>query len=289
MNPAIRDTLQLLRLPFSLLLLPIFLLALSQAPAVEARHALAAALILHLLVYPASNGYNSWIDRDTTPIGGLEAPPMPPKLLLWVTLAMDSLALLWAYFLHPAFAVATGVYILASRAYSWPGIRLKKYPIGGFLTVFVVQGFWTYLTAMLGVVPPGYWPDLLMPQQLGLALGAACLIGGVYPLTQIYQHGADAMRGDRSLSLILGYRGTFVFSGALFALGGLLFMGNLPRLQFLLFVLCLAPVLVYFMGWARQVWADIGAANFEYTMRMNFLAAICLNLCFGLFCLGRLG
>jgi hypothetical protein len=31
-------------------------------------------IILHLLVYPASNGYNSYMDRDETPIGGLKNP-----------------------------------------------------------------------------------------------------------------------------------------------------------------------------------------------------------------------
>jgi 1,4-dihydroxy-2-naphthoate octaprenyltransferase len=35
--------------------------------------------ILHVLVYPSSNGYNSYMDRDETPIGGLAKPLQTKK------------------------------------------------------------------------------------------------------------------------------------------------------------------------------------------------------------------
>lgn len=278
----LRDTVRLLRLPFSFLLLPIFLLALSQAPVVANHQIFWVALILHGLVYPASNGYNSWIDRDTTPIGGLKSPPPPPRLLFWTTLGLDALALLLSWHIHGYFAAGILLYILASRAYSWDKTRLKQYPIAGFLTIFVFQGLLTYFTALVGLVPSEHWPEIQTWHQAGLAVAAACLIGGVYPLTQIYQHQADALRGDLTLSQWLGYRGTFIFAGSLFALSGGLLGYGLPPKQFILFCLFLSPVLAYFGYWAAQVWRDIQAANFEHTMRLNLLAAVCLNLCFGL-------
>lgn len=288
MYAALRDTLRLLRLPFSFLLLPIFLLALSQAPEVTPEKAVGVALILHGLVYPASNGYNSWVDRDTSPIGGLRAPPPPPLLLLWLTALLDLAALGLAWLIQPAFALGVLIYILASRAYSWQGLRLKKYPLGGFLTIFVFQGLLTYTMVLLGVVPPTYWPQLLSLRQGGLALAAASLIGGIYPLTQIYQHQADAARGDRTLSQLLGYRGSFFFASSLFTLAGILLAVCLPALQFGLLALSLSPVLGYFIYWARRVWRDEREASFEHTMRLNLIAACCLNGCFAIFCLGRL-
>lgn len=283
----LRDTLSLLRLPFSLLLLPVFLLAVSQAPAVAVPQGVAVALILHLLVYPSSNGYNSWVDRDTGPIGGLEAPPPPPRLLWWTALVMDALALALSLAVEPWFGLGVGVYVLASRAYSWEGIRLKKYPVLGFLTVFVFQGCFTYVNTLLGAVPRPHWPALLEPRHLALALAAGCLIGGVYPLTQVYQHQEDAAHGDRSLSMLLGIRGTFLFAALLFTLGGVLLSFGLPWRAFGAFVLLLSPVTFTLLDWARRVWRDPAEANFKRTMRLNVVAALCMNLCFGGLCVAR--
>lgn len=115
------NTLILLRLPFSAFLLPVFLLAWSQAEAAPPERAVSLALIWHLLVYPASNGYNSWIDRDTEAIGGLAAPPPPPAQLPWVCGLLDLVAVGWAFFLGREVGLGVLGFILASRAYSAPG------------------------------------------------------------------------------------------------------------------------------------------------------------------------
>lgn len=282
---TMRDTLTLLRIPFSFLLLPVFLLALSQAPALDGTRVLAVFAILHLLVYPASNGYNSYIDRDTGPIGGLEAPPLPTRRLFWITLGLDGLAAVASLWVGGGFFAGVLGYVLASRAYSSPRIRLKKYPWAGFGTIFVFQGAWTLLTVLLGIVPAAQQALIWQPRLLLLALAASCLVGGVYPLTQVYQHASDAANGDRTLSAWLGYRGTFAFAAAVIGLGQLLLMLSLPLWQYGLLLLSLLPVGLYFASWARAVWRDPQRADFRGTMRMNWLAAGCLNLCFGGLCL----
>ncbi len=80
------------------------------------------------------------MDRDEGSIGGLKEPLPPTRQLLWVSLFMDLLALILGFFISIYFVIATAVYILASRAYSARSIRLKKYPIGGYLTVIICQG-----------------------------------------------------------------------------------------------------------------------------------------------------
>src|SRR3978361_2024601 len=98
------STLYLLRLHFSFLLMPVYWIALGQV--VDNRswsRALLIFLLLHVLVYPASNGYNSLMDKDTTPIGGVRDPLQPTQQLFWVTLAMDILALLLGLFISPYF------------------------------------------------------------------------------------------------------------------------------------------------------------------------------------------
>lgn len=278
----LKDSLILLRLPFSLLLLPVYLFALTQASEIRWPQALAIFVILHLLFYPASNGYNCLIDRDTEAIGGLEKPPPPPALLGPLTLAMDLTGLAWAWWVGAAFALSIGSAVLASRAYSAPWPRLKRYPILSFLTIFVFQGAVTFMAVLLGVMPPERYPELgHLPYPL-LALSAACLVGAAYPLSQIYQHESDAKRGDLTLSRLLGLRGTLLFSGGLFALGTVLLGCFLPPHSLLLLLLCTSPAPLYFLYWSRQVWRDPRAANFQHTMRMNGISALSLSLAFAL-------
>ena len=40
------------------------------------------------------------------------------------------------------------------------------------------------------------------------------------------------------------------------------------------------PVLVYFFWWVRKVWQNEAMADFQHTMKMNWLASACTNLGF---------
>src|SRR5215467_9560641 len=122
-----RSTIQLLRFHFSLFLLPVYLFALSQVPNIYTGRAIVIFIILHVLVYPSSNGYNSYMDRDESPIGGLSKPMQPTIQLFYVSVIMDILAIMIGLWIVTYFAGGLLIYILASRAYSYRGIRLKKY------------------------------------------------------------------------------------------------------------------------------------------------------------------
>jgi 1,4-dihydroxy-2-naphthoate octaprenyltransferase len=47
------------------------------------------------------------------------------------------------------------------------------------------------------------------------ALLSTCLLLGSYPMTQIYQHEEDARRGDKTFSLLLGIKETFIFTAVI--------------------------------------------------------------------------
>ena len=49
-------------------------------------------------------------------------------------------------------------------------------------------------------------------------MASSLLIGGFYPLTQIYQHEEDIKDGVKTISYKLGYRGTFIFTGIIYVL-----------------------------------------------------------------------
>jgi 1,4-dihydroxy-2-naphthoate octaprenyltransferase len=268
------STLQLLRFHFSLFLVPVYLFALSQLPSVNWSQAALIFFILHVLVYPASNGYNSYMDRDETPIGGLANPLQPTRQLFLVSLLMDVVAVLCSFVISSVFAVGILLYILASRAYSYRGIRLKQYPVTGFLTVFIVQGaviFWLTFH--------GADPDLTLSVPFVPLLIASCLIGALYPLTQIYQHAEDKGDGVVTISALCGKRGTFVLSIVLFvAAAGLLFFWFRSRNElnlFYIFLLVTLPVVFFFLYWMIKVYRDERAADFTHSLRMNVIATFC--------------
>ncbi|RYZ23203.1 MAG: prenyltransferase [Chitinophagaceae bacterium] len=276
-----RSTIQLLRFHFSLFLLPVYLFAISQVPAVDRLRAALIFIILHLLVYPASNGYNSYMDRDETPIGGLRAPLQPTRQLFWATVLMDGVAIaLSLIFINAFFALAVLAYIAASRAYSWRGLRLKRFPVTGFLTVFLFQGAWIYAAVALAFnKAAATGTSLLLP-----ALAASCLVGALYPLTQIYQFEADRADGVTTISYKLGKRGSFLFSMLLFVAAAALLFGYFSaagRLNhFYRFLVITLPVVGFFFYWMRKVWRNEAAADFHHSLRMNLVATACTTLYF---------
>jgi 1,4-dihydroxy-2-naphthoate octaprenyltransferase len=237
--------------------------------------------ILHLLVYPSSNGYNSYMDHDTTPIGGLEQPLQPTIELFRVSVLMDILAIALGVIISWYFAVGVLLYILASRAYSYRRIRLKKYAIPGYIVVILFQGGLVFLLSYHAASE-----DHTIQFPILGALAAICLIGGYYPLTQVYQHKEDEQDGVKTISMLLGKKGTFLFCAFVFALATffvfLLYKQSSTLWSFWLFVVCMGPMVWFFIQWMRKVWRDGRQANFRNSLWMNVLAAVCTTICFSI-------
>jgi len=182
-------------------------------------------------------------------------------------------------FISNWFALGILLYILASRAYSYRGIRLKKHPFAGYLTVVVFQGAVTFWLVYHGCHEP-----VTNNVPVSGMLASSLLIGGFYPLTQVYQHAADAKDGVKSISSRLGYRGTFIFTGIVYFIAFIVlayhFFSELEWNKFFVLATCMLPIIVYFFIWARKVWKNTVAASFGNTMRMNKVASICTNLGF---------
>lgn len=273
------STVQLLRIKFSFFLMPVFWFALSQVEQINLVHAISIFIILHLLVYPASNGYNSYMDRDTESIGGLKNPLMPTKELFYVTIVMDIIALFASAFISVYCAICVAGFIAASRAYSYRGIRLKKYPIIGFIVTIVFQGAVVYFFVYFGSSINKILSFPYLPM-----LASALLIGSFYPLTQIYQHEQDRADAIKTLSMLLGYNGTFIFTGLTFFMAmttlAIYFLLNLEPYLFFAIAIFTLPTLAYFFWWMIKVRKDKAEANFKNTMRMNIIASICTNAAF---------
>ncbi len=275
------NTIKLLRIPFSFFLMPVFFFSLSQVVEVNWTNAILCFFILHLFIYPSSNGYNSYMDQDETSIGGLEHPPKPTKKLFYTSIIFDAIGLSLSLFISIQFFICIALYILASRAYSFKGIRLKKFPIIGFLTVVIFQGGFTFWMVYSAVSAS---PIVIDKTLLFALVGCSFLIGGIYPLTQVYQHYADSSSGDFTISYKLGISGTFMFSMIMFILANFLFYfyfdGIHNTIHFIYFQLFLLPVVIYFLNWFYKSTKDKSQASFRNMMNMNFIASIAMNSCF---------
>jgi 1,4-dihydroxy-2-naphthoate octaprenyltransferase len=259
--------------------MPVYWFALSQVPFINWKNAILVFFILHVLVYPASNGYNSFMDRDTSPIGGVKNPMEPTRQLFFATLFLDVIAVSLSFFISQVFAIGILFYILASKAYSYRRIRLKKFPVTGYLTVIIFQGAVTFF-----LVYHGSSSNLSLHVPVFGMIASSLLIGGFYPLTQIYQHEEDRKDGVITISYLLGYKGTFIFTGIVYAFGftviALYFYLNSKVMSFVILQIFLLPVILYFLFWFQKVMKDNSEANFRNTMRMNILASVCSNLGF---------
>jgi 1,4-dihydroxy-2-naphthoate octaprenyltransferase len=219
------------------------------------------------------------MDRDTSPIGGLQNPMQPTRQLFHVSIAMDVIAVALSFFISIYFAAGVLLYILASRAYSYRGIRLKKYPVTGYLVVVLFQGALVFM-----LVYHGSSQDHGFDVPVWGVAAAAGLIGGSYPLTQVYQHAEDEADGVRTISYVLGKKGTFIFCGIVFTLATvcmlMLFKGKDDLRPFYLFIVCMGPMVWFFLQWMKRVWQHEQHASFRNSLVMNVLSSVCTTVCF---------
>lgn len=273
-----------LRIPFSFFLLPVFLFSLSVSPNLTPPRILWVFVLLHFFLYPASNGYNSYFDKDEKSIGGLKNPPPVRKGLFWMALIFDAIAvILGALFVSLLFAFMLLVYGLVSKAYSHPSVRLKKHPITGWLVTGMFQGLFTFMMCYAGI-NNFELQNLLQLRILYPAILTSVMLWANYPMTQIYQHEEDAAHGDMTLSRQLGIRGTFYFTAAFFGLATLGFVFYFRQFyqvsHIWAFLLALVPVSLYFGFWFWKVIKDPNRADFSHAMGLNFISASCLNAFF---------
>lgn len=278
-----RDTILHLRLPFSFFLLPVFTFGISQSFNIHTTTLLVVFIALHFFIYPGSNVYNSYMDKDTGSIGGLRNPPAATVKLYYASIVIDITGLLLCSIAGWKYSLLLLVYIIFSKAYSWHGIRIKSHAYTGWAVVAILQGGFTYMLANMAAEDNVSW-QWFTAKNVECIHIATLLIGAYYPLTQIYQHEEDSKRGDYTISYRLGIKGTFLFSAFLFLLATLIFYHYFTTYygvyQFFVFAGCLAPVTVYFLYWAVKATKDIRYADFNHAMLMTKISSVCMLVCF---------
>jgi 1,4-dihydroxy-2-naphthoate octaprenyltransferase len=285
-----------LRLPFQFLLSPIFLWGYLIAGGTLNATLLIAYLAFHLFLYAGGTALNSYYDRDEGPVGGLAHPPPPPKYLLAFSLAWQGIGFVFALAVNVWVAAIYFVMFWMSVAYSHPRVRLKGKPFGALATIMLGQGilpfYGGWAAARGNLQGANEWFAILA------ALSATLIIGGMYPLTQIYQLDADAQRGDLTSARFLGVKNSFRLALVSIAVGGagavFIAATNPSTLLGTRFswweaaglALFLAAFLYAVAQWRKKFFAQTVMQNFKTVMRLYagvtlpFLAWILFRLMF---------
>jgi 4-hydroxybenzoate polyprenyltransferase len=275
-----------LRFPFSLFLMPIYWLAISQQVESDFANNFWIFVILHIFIYPASNAFNSYFDKDEGSIGGLKNPPKVDINLWYAANLFDAVGVILSIILVGTwFGILVLFYVAVSRLYSHPSFRLKKFAVLSWLIVGLFQG------ALVFMMVYTFGQNLSIkdffeakntadaPLWLG-SLFSALILWAVYPITQVYQHEEDTKNGDQTMSILLGIRGTFIFCMSFFAMAIFSAFFCLEQKGFVRFLVFSLPIAIFMNWWFLKVWKDETMANFKYTMILNLLASVLLNICF---------
>lgn len=259
-----------LRVPFNLLLSPIYLwgVLLGGGHLLEGRVWL-GYLAVHLFLYGGTTAFNSYYDRDEGPVGGMLEPPAVSPGLLPFSLAVQALGLPLALLVGPAFTAAWLVLFLVFAAYSHPWVRLKARPAAALLAIALGQGAVGFA---LGWLATGEAAALASPEAgLGM-LSTSLVVVGLYVVTQSYQTLEDARRGDRTLPVLLGPgRALRLAVGALGG-GGVVMLaelaGRAPGVWLAVVALFFLAVGLWMLRWAAGFDEEAVQRNYRTAMRL---------------------
>lgn len=262
-----------LRLPFNLLLSPLYLWGVLLAGGgLRSLDVWLGYLALHVFLYGGTNAFNSYYDRDEGPIGGmLEPPPVDPGLLPF-SLAWQAAGLPLAWLVNPPFALAWALLFLVLAAYSHPAVRFKRDPAAALLAVALGQGGIGFAAGWLAARPEP--PSLLGAPALWGMLTTALILAGLYVVTQSYQTVEDRARGDRTLPVLWGPRTALRAAAAALALGGALMLAFVAARFGVPWAAALGAHLVPLGAWLWR-WSgrfDEADAQGEFRRTMRFAA-----------------
>ncbi|MDQ6671011.1 MAG: UbiA family prenyltransferase [Chloroflexota bacterium] len=279
MTDDLKTLLVHLRLPFQLLLAPVFLWGWLVAGGGLSVAVLLGFVCLHVFLYSGATAFNSYYDRDEGPVGGLEHPPEVSPVLLPFSLAVQAFGWLLAFFVNLPFWLAYGAFAALSFAYSHPRVRLKAHTLASLVVVGLGQGALAFVAAWAATRG-----EIGSAWSVDGALGAASsvlLILALYPLTQLYQIDEDATRGDRTVVVAWGPRRSFVLALACTVAGGGLMLTLLARrfgaVDAVVVGLGLAAQVSGLAWWGHRFDVAQVRANYHRVMRLNVLNAAALG------------
>ncbi|MFV1884416.1 MAG: UbiA family prenyltransferase [Balneola sp.] len=171
-------------------------------------------LNVHVLLFGGATAYNSYWDKDEGPIGGLKSPPKMTDWMWTVSLIIQFIGIIPALFVGFKFFVIYISSMLLFWLYSTPLARWKGNPILSIFAIGISTGTNSFL---LGYLAGG--AESLSLNEGFIALGVACILLSLYPVSQVFQMEEDRERGDQTFAMKFGLKGVRFFYVIMYLLG----------------------------------------------------------------------
>jgi 4-hydroxybenzoate polyprenyltransferase len=241
---------------------PFFLGALYLPTISDYTHFAFLFFLVYILLFGGANAYNSYIDKDEGPIGGLEHPPKMARWMYYGAWLIQILGFIVSISINFIFGVLYLVSILLSWMYSGTTVRLKAKPL---LSFFVVGIGTAFNTTIMGYLASG---GTTVSSELILgALGITIIILSMYPFSQAYQIKEDTKRGDRTFAAAYGIQAIQKNYLYLFIIGFLLLSSSFHSNNPVALSLFIIGVVAYISIW--QVVKTITGDRSEYKKVMK--------------------
>ena len=216
LSEQIRRVASHLRLQVQLTLAPLYLWGVFGARGVWTGATVGTFFIFHVFLYGGTTLFNSYYDRDSGPIAGMERPPSLPGWALPFSVVWQLVGGLFTIAFGAWLALLYAAYAAVGILYSHPRVRIKARPYLSTVLIVIFQGLGGYLAGWIAGRPAAA-PPLADTRFWVMGLVAATTILALYPLTQVYQLDEDASRGDRTLAMVLGPSRSFRFAQTVLA------------------------------------------------------------------------
>jgi len=146
--------------------------------------------------------FNSYYDKDTKPVAGLENPPVATSSLLVGALLLKLFGLIIALFLNKLFLLMYIIGILISVLYSHKNFRFKS---NGYVAVLI-----NFIVGTITFIAASSFVHLNTQLLLLGSITAGIFLAAIYLMMQIHQKEEDIERQDISIMVSHGRKTTLI-------------------------------------------------------------------------------
>jgi len=221
--------------------------------------------------------FNSYYDKDTSPVAGLERPPETHSSMLLGAWVFKIVGLIVALYLNKIFLLIYILGIILSILYSHKSFRLKSYGIIAVLFNFII-GTTTFL------VVTSFTATNTAIIYIG-SIASGIFLAAIYLMMQVHQKDDDKRRNDISIMVSFGKKRTLIVAMSLMIIAGILsiitlFLAGLSWLYIPISVIYFSTIIILSQAWMRKNSNSI--SDFKIMNKLTLCLSYTANLILGL-------